>query len=556
MGEMITTSYNLKNELVGPRAASGPTTTGAHFSNTDADGNFAMHATPTFADWLMQSLCSSHIEEKHQWGPGIGLEDRLYITNEEWMYYLPGVKKVVGLAAHAVDTATYTDYALGVMTQGGFEKIVEFSTGSTEYVAFSISGYNGAFSGLNKTDIVAARNRMGLRDDGQPYVWPQNIVPARFYLGKKGFDEAGTTATDFLSKNGLRYGQVYGFACDVTTECTDVRDTWHKNHYKGDTVNGAFYKLDWKWEGPATGVKNFEYDGSWDFQDYPRDAPANTEFWTSLGPNAGGKKTEHNSPAFRSDTDYAFTQTSTAGYFGDYIMANMATEIAAVNAGAGASNGNHDADFPVSISAQYYLWQGETDITGLIDLGGKGLRADGQYQYKNCDKFSGGVCTSEHSTFEDIDGFEVVTSAEGRFAIILEDSGNDFGERSFIVKLDENNPLSYKWIAQSGGPYNTRMLNYVGVPKGVNTGAGSHEFSGTIDISGMLASTVPSGGGITYQYTAADDGHVKHTAEAAMSINDKYFVIGLQGHNMAGGVIYYTAGDRGGQWLLYKPSGL
>ena len=135
-------------------------------------------------------------------------------------------------------------------------------------------------------------------------------------------------------------------------------------------------------------------------------------------------------------------------------MANMATEIAAVNAGAGASNGNHDADFPVSISAQYYLWQGETDITGLIDLGGKGLRADGesprpyrahpslcflsfasvpnpampdldpdppgQYQYKNCDKFSGGVCTSEHSTFEDIDGFEVVTSAEGRFAIILE----------------------------------------------------------------------------------------------------------------------------------------
>ena len=44
----------------------------------------------------------------------------------------------------------------------------------------------------------------------------------------------------------------------------------------------------------------------------------------------------------------------------------------------------------------------------------------GDYQYKNCDKYSGGTCISEHSTFEDIDGFEVVTSAEGRFAIILE----------------------------------------------------------------------------------------------------------------------------------------
>jgi len=35
----------------------------------------------------MMSLCSSHLEEKHQWGPGIGLEDDMYITNEEWNTY-------------------------------------------------------------------------------------------------------------------------------------------------------------------------------------------------------------------------------------------------------------------------------------------------------------------------------------------------------------------------------------------------------------------------------------------------------------------------------------
>ena len=39
-----------------------------------------------------------------------------------------------------------------------------------------------------------------------------------------------------------------------------------------------------------------------------------------------------------------------------------------------------------------------------------------------------GTCSSEHSTFEDIDGFEVVASSDGRYAIIQEDSGNDYGQ--------------------------------------------------------------------------------------------------------------------------------
>ena len=26
------------------------------------------------ADWVMMSLCSAHLEEKHQWGAGVGVE--------------------------------------------------------------------------------------------------------------------------------------------------------------------------------------------------------------------------------------------------------------------------------------------------------------------------------------------------------------------------------------------------------------------------------------------------------------------------------------------------
>ena len=140
MGEAIHTAYNLKGELVGPRNRSGPTLTGAHYSNTDADGNWVVVSTPSDADWLMQSLCSAHLEKKHQWGDGIGAEDNLFITNEERMTYEEDVQNLVGLSAHVIDLATYTDYAIGSMTNGGFEKIVEINSLHTDYVIYSVSG--------------------------------------------------------------------------------------------------------------------------------------------------------------------------------------------------------------------------------------------------------------------------------------------------------------------------------------------------------------------------------------------------------------------------------
>ena len=84
-GQVSRTYYNLAGELVGTRNPNGPTAYGAHFSNTDAAGNYVVEKEPSEADWLMQSLCSAHLEEKHQYGRGIGLEDNIYITNEEWI---------------------------------------------------------------------------------------------------------------------------------------------------------------------------------------------------------------------------------------------------------------------------------------------------------------------------------------------------------------------------------------------------------------------------------------------------------------------------------------
>ena len=93
------------------------------------------------ADWVMMSLCSAHLEEKHQWGAGIGVEDDLFLTNEEWTSYKDGAP-YTGIPGHAIELATMRMYAVGVFTLGGFEKIVEVNCGHPDYVCFSPSGYN------------------------------------------------------------------------------------------------------------------------------------------------------------------------------------------------------------------------------------------------------------------------------------------------------------------------------------------------------------------------------------------------------------------------------
>jgi len=324
-GDLPTTAYNLKGEKVGPRNRDGPTLTGVQDSNVDMAGNYivvertSMVATPpTKADWLMQSLCSAHLETKHQWGAGIGVEDDMFITNEEWITYVDDVQGGIrGLPAHVVDLSTRTIYATSAFTLGGFEKIVEVSTGTTDWVAFSPSGYNGAFGSQAKT--TEKRNAQYTRSDGNPYVWPQNIVPARIYIGKKNSKKDGTAdSTNFMARNGFEHGATYGFAVDCSVVTAD-RDTWHKTAVDGDKVEGAFYKL--KWTHTPGDVKAFEHDGSWEFQDAPDGAPAGWCWWNARGKDKGGKKTEHNSPDPRGNP--RVMQGSTGGYFGIYDFSGV-----------------------------------------------------------------------------------------------------------------------------------------------------------------------------------------------------------------------------------------
>lgn len=206
MGEMVLRMYNLKGEEVGARNGTSATTVGAHYSNTDEAGVYVVKRAPAEGDWLLMSLCSAHLEEKHQWGPGIGFEDDVFITNEEWIHYAVDTN-FTGISvrscarvflsrlrwtnfrsprtfqptqAHALDIHSKSLYAVGSLSLGGFEKIVELNPMSEEYVILGVSGYNGPFTDdelipgqeLIPEAVLEARNvEYGPRPDGSNYTW-------------------------------------------------------------------------------------------------------------------------------------------------------------------------------------------------------------------------------------------------------------------------------------------------------------------------------------------------------------------------------------------------
>ena len=157
---------------------------------------------------------------------------------------------------------------MGGFTLGGFEKIVEINPQSTDYVVLGVSGYNGAFDidslvvegdTFIPDNIVKARNmEYGPRADGMNYTYTKDIVPFRIYVGRKGMLEDGTEAPedDFLARNGLKYGQMYGFAIDMRNTTDSVgptagvwRDAWHKTAQNGDMIPGKWIAQEWRWNG-------------------------------------------------------------------------------------------------------------------------------------------------------------------------------------------------------------------------------------------------------------------------------------------------------------------
>jgi hypothetical protein len=105
---------------------------------------------------------------------------------------------------------------------------------------------------------------------------------------------------DFLARNGLRYGKLYGFAVDMSASTGPTqgkwRDAFHKNATmakNGAEVAGKWIPNAWQWDGE---VKNFHHDVAWEYQNPAPGGMDNYWYWSAAGPDKAGCKCEHVSP--------------------------------------------------------------------------------------------------------------------------------------------------------------------------------------------------------------------------------------------------------------------
>ena len=501
-----------------------------HYGDTSAEGKFVSDVSNKYKDvWTLHKLGSGHLEEAEQWGADIGLDDTIYITSETTTTI--NEKKAekhgfVGLTAHALDVATETLHATGAFGAGGFQKIVEFGCGTEGYVCFAISGYNGNFGYKKAKEGLLARRKEvePLRSDGTEWVYPQHIVPARVYIGLKGYKADGTPCGDdceFLERNGLAHGRVYGFA---VPESTADRDTWHVGRDRTRPpagLSGVFAPTMWQWDGE---VKNFEHDQAWDFQEPPM-GMFGYKFWTALGRDTGGEKLEHVSADPRGNP--RFIQGSTGGYVGMYGLKNL----------TGILDNLEEGELPVGIIAEYELIEGRVSIKDRVELGGEGRRSDGGVQDEVMD-----LSGEAKDWLAAPQGLEWIAAGGNRdFVMVQEDANNIYGERSFIFELPSFGMApTYYFLAQAGGEKNTRALNNVCVPAGNAMAAHSAEFHGSVDMSGSL-NQLQMGG------------KARREAEAMVPINQKLIAVGLTQHMCDEGIIKAFGLDNGGQIYAFKP---
>ena len=90
------------------------------------------------------------------------------------------------------------------------------------------------------------------------------------------------------------------------------------------------------------------------------------------------------------------------------------------------------------------------------------------------------------------DGLYWMKGSDGDVLIVDEDSGNDYGERKYALPIKSSDMTLSEaktgyFLAQAGGKYNPRALAGVSAYRGANSQATSAEFSGSWNVSALIA---------------------------------------------------------------------
>ena len=479
------------------------------------------------ADFFLQSFCGSWYEQANKYGDGIGLADDVWLTAEEWEIgrMFTGSKKTggkesaktMGLASVVVDVKNQVAYTAPALGQTGYEKLMPINPQHEDYVVIVGAGYNHN----------------------------QEPAPLKIYIGMKdrladGSEIDYSTANErdaFLARNGMLYGRIYGFAMPTESyaalgleanPAAKMMDEYLQNADAPNTFEGRFYPTSYQW-------------GGWDNPVAVKDTEM--MLWEQAGEQPDGytffngdSKAEH--PAVDPDitrTRYVQNMTYRGGILG-FDFGNI-----------GAALDSANGDLPEYLDASGIRVVPAVDGALTLKTGGEGAVKGGSAAI-HVEKNKAAMVAP--------DGLYWTKHADGSFLIVDEDSGNDFGERKYVLPINESD-MTLKFantgylLGIAGGKHSSRYQAGASALGGAFSKATTSEFSGSWNVTALTAKKGPYG---IFGFYSADElaGTGEQKIIHGINTEDQLFIGVVQARGESGGAVAENGADAGGQVFQFN----
>lgn len=512
-GKLFDTVYNVFGEKVAAPSFDPADLSGKWGNQTRPDGTlipFAPKFTLSAADYFFQSFCGAWYEQANKYGPGMGFADHIWLTAEEWSIgrMFPAgaadANATMGLASVVVDIANNTAYTVPALGQTGYEKMMPINSGHKDYVVIVTSGYNHS----------------------------QEPSPLKVYVGMKDrladgsmIDYATANERDsFLARNGLLFGKLYGMAVTTETAATLVAepnpaakmiDEYIQNQDAPNSFAAMFVPTSYQWAGwdMPVAVQDTEMM-LWEAED---EQPAGHIYFN------GDSKVEHVAADPSGKPRYFANMTNKGGLF-------------AVDFGGFEFDGQA---LPATLAANVTRTVGSWDGALTLEIGDEGKTKDGDASI-HMEKGKAQMIAP--------DGLYWAKTSDGDYLIVDEDSGNDFGERKYVLTLDTDlNVAAAHLLALAGGKYSSRYEAGVSALGGAFTKPGTTEFSGSWPVTALIARK-DDGSFYTIEELA---GTGRQDIRGAMSTADQTYIGVVQARPESSGAVEANGGDAGGQIFVF-----
>jgi hypothetical protein len=452
-GKLFHTVYNAFGEVVAKPTFDPSDLAGKWGNQTRPDGTlipFSADFRLSAADYFFQSFCGAWYEQANKYGEGMGFADDIWLAAEEWAIgrMFPAgaadANATMGLAAVAVDIANSTAYTVPALGQTGYEKMMPINSGHNDYVVIVTSGYN---------------------HDQEP-------SPLKVYVGMKHrlpdgsmIDYATANERDsFLARNGLLFGKLYGMAVSTETAASLVAEPNPTAKMMEEYIGNQ--------DAPATFAANFVSTSyQWGGWDQPVAVQA-TEMmlWEAEDEQPEGHI------YFNGDSKVEHVAADPSG--APRYFANMTQNGGLLSVDFGAFEFDGES-LPVLLPANVTRTVGAWDGALTLEIGDEGKVKDGDASMHAEEGAAKMVAP---------DGLYWAKTADGDYLIVDEDSGNDFGERKYVLSLDGDlNVSAGHLLALAGGKYSSRYEAGVSALGGAFTKPGTTEFSGSWPVTALIA---------------------------------------------------------------------